>query len=83
MPMSRYHSNSHYITCIMSVTQVGTLYFYIEKCRFIILLITDNGPGPWQEERGNLIYFYNQVYMTMMQHFAKQFAPTPGVSEPF
>ncbi|XP_022598977.1 retinoblastoma-like protein 2 [Seriola dumerili] len=33
-------------------------------------------PGPSEEQRGNLIYFYNQVYTTKMQHFAKQFAPT-------
>ncbi|XP_053171540.1 retinoblastoma-like protein 2 [Scomber japonicus] len=31
-------------------------------------------PGPSQEERGNLIYFYNQIYTTKMQHFAQQFA---------
>ncbi|XP_044061523.1 retinoblastoma-like protein 2 isoform X2 [Siniperca chuatsi] len=39
-------------------------------------------PGPCQEERGNLIYFYNQVYSRKMQHFAKQFAPTPGGDTP-
>ncbi|XP_047435777.1 retinoblastoma-like protein 2 isoform X2 [Mugil cephalus] len=33
-------------------------------------------PEPCQERRGNLIYFYNQVYTTKMQHFAKQFAST-------
>lgn len=33
-------------------------------------------PRPGQEERGNLIHFYNQVYTTKMQHFAKQFAQT-------
>lgn len=63
---------------------------------FITLLITDNRdhsdsiltpstpsthyPGPCQEQRGNLIYFYNQIYTAKMQHFAKQFAPTSGVS---
>lgn len=60
-------------------------YFHIGKYRFIIL-ITDNRdltPGPWQEKRGNLIYFYNEVYTTMMEHFATQFAPPPGVSEVF
>ncbi|TMS13363.1 retinoblastoma-like protein 2 [Larimichthys crocea] len=39
-------------------------------------------PGPWQEERGNLIYFYNQVYTTKMEGFAKKFAPTPGGETP-
>ncbi|XP_051235914.1 retinoblastoma-like protein 2 isoform X1 [Dicentrarchus labrax] len=39
-------------------------------------------PGLCQEERGNLIYFYNQVYTTNMEHFAKQFAPTPGGDTP-
>ncbi|XP_026234603.1 retinoblastoma-like protein 2 isoform X2 [Anabas testudineus] len=39
-------------------------------------------PGPRQEQRGNLIYFYNQVYTTKMQHFAKQFAPTSGGETP-
>ncbi|XP_070762726.1 retinoblastoma-like protein 2 [Enoplosus armatus] len=39
-------------------------------------------PGPCQEERGNLIYFYNQVYTTKMQDFAKQFAPSPGGDTP-
>ncbi|XP_038557640.1 retinoblastoma-like protein 2 isoform X2 [Micropterus salmoides] len=39
-------------------------------------------PGPDQEERGNLIYFYNQVYSTRMQSFAKQFALTPGGDTP-
>ncbi|KAG8001383.1 Retinoblastoma-like protein 2 [Nibea albiflora] len=39
-------------------------------------------PGPWQEERGNLIYFYNQVYTTKMEDFAKKFAPTPGGETP-
>ncbi|XP_068178174.1 retinoblastoma-like protein 2 [Antennarius striatus] len=35
------------------------------------------------EERGNLIYFYNQVYMIKMQHFAQQFGPTAkGVTPP-
>lgn len=50
-------------------------------------ILTPNTPsthyrGPCEEERGNLIYFYNQVYTPKMQHFAKQFAPTSGVSEP-
>ncbi|KAM7423736.1 hypothetical protein PAMA_000213 [Pampus argenteus] len=31
-------------------------------------------PGPCQEERGNLICFYNKFYTPKMQHFAKQFA---------
>lgn len=39
-------------------------------------------PGPSQEERGNLIIFYNQVYSTKMNHFAKQFAPTSGGDTP-
>ncbi|XP_040891774.1 retinoblastoma-like protein 2 isoform X2 [Toxotes jaculatrix] len=39
-------------------------------------------PGPCEEKRGNLIYFYNQVYSTQMQHFAKQFAVTPGGDTP-
>nr|XP_046271817.1 retinoblastoma-like protein 2 [Scatophagus argus] len=39
-------------------------------------------PGPWQEKRGNLIHFYNQVYTTKMQHFAEQFAPTPQGDTP-
>lgn len=39
-------------------------------------------PGPSQEERGNLIIFYNQVYSTKMKHFAKQFAPTSGGDTP-
>ncbi|XP_074466397.1 retinoblastoma-like protein 2 [Sebastes fasciatus] len=33
-------------------------------------------PGTSQEDRGNLIHFYNQIYTTKMQHFAEQFAPT-------
>ncbi|XP_071766332.2 retinoblastoma-like protein 2 [Centroberyx gerrardi] len=33
-------------------------------------------PGPQQEERGNLIYFYNQVYTKQMDHFALRFSPT-------
>uniref|UniRef100_A0A3Q2X5I5 Retinoblastoma-associated protein B-box domain-containing protein n=1 Tax=Haplochromis burtoni TaxID=8153 RepID=A0A3Q2X5I5_HAPBU len=37
-------------------------------------------PRPGQEERGNLIHFYNQVYTTKMQHFAKQFRDTPPLS---
>ncbi|XP_035010643.1 retinoblastoma-like protein 2 isoform X2 [Hippoglossus stenolepis] len=39
-------------------------------------------PGASQERRGNLIDFYNQVYMTNMQHFAEQFAPTSGGDTP-
>lgn len=39
-------------------------------------------PGPSQEERGNLIIFYNQVYSTKMKHFAQQFAPTSGGDTP-
>ncbi|KAM9366298.1 retinoblastoma-like protein 2 [Symphorus nematophorus] len=39
-------------------------------------------PGPCQEERGNLILFYNQVYSTKMQHFAKHFAPRHGGDTP-
>ncbi|XP_034419172.1 retinoblastoma-like protein 2 [Cyclopterus lumpus] len=39
-------------------------------------------PGPRQKERGNLIHFYNQIYTTRMQHFAKQFAPTSGRDTP-
>ncbi|XP_035802008.2 retinoblastoma-like protein 2 isoform X2 [Amphiprion ocellaris] len=39
-------------------------------------------PGPSQEERGNLIIFYNQVYSTKMKHFAKQFVPTSGGDTP-
>ncbi|XP_071345439.1 retinoblastoma-like protein 2 isoform X2 [Trachinotus anak] len=39
-------------------------------------------PGPFQEQRGNLIYFYNQVFTTKMQHFAKQFALTSGGDTP-
>ncbi|GAA6233456.1 retinoblastoma-like protein 2 isoform X1 [Lates japonicus] len=39
-------------------------------------------PGAFQEQRGNLIYFYNQVYTTKMQHFAKQFALTSGGDTP-
>lgn len=38
-------------------------------------------PRSCQEERGNLIYFYNQVYTTKMEAFAKQFAPSSGVSQ--
>ncbi|XP_032376743.1 retinoblastoma-like protein 2 [Etheostoma spectabile] len=38
-------------------------------------------PEPSQE-RGNLIYFYNQIYTTKMQHFAKQFAPTSARDTP-
>ncbi|KAF1393126.1 hypothetical protein PFLUV_G00035230 [Perca fluviatilis] len=34
------------------------------------------------QERGNLIYFYNQIYTTKMQHFAKQFAPTSAGDTP-
>ncbi|AWP01908.1 putative retinoblastoma-like protein 2-like [Scophthalmus maximus] len=41
---------------------------------------TTHYPGPYQEQRGSLIYFYNQVYTTEMQHFAKQFALTSGLS---
>ncbi|KAL7406348.1 hypothetical protein ABVT39_018335 [Epinephelus coioides] len=46
-----------------------------------INILTPNTPSthylePSQEERGNLILFYNQIYTTKMQHFAKQFAPT-------
>lgn len=40
-------------------------------------------PGPCQGERGNLIYFYNQVYTEKIQHFAVQLVPAPGVSERF
>ncbi|KAM3625164.1 uncharacterized protein V6R79_007826 [Siganus canaliculatus] len=36
-----------------------------------------HSPPSWQEERGNLIYFYNQVYSVRLQHFASQFASTP------
>lgn len=32
MPMSRYHSSSHYITCIMSVIYVETVNVHTEKC---------------------------------------------------
>ncbi|XP_040020701.2 retinoblastoma-like protein 2 isoform X2 [Gasterosteus aculeatus] len=39
-------------------------------------------PGAFQEERGNLIDFYNQIYWTRMEHFAKQFAPTSGEDTP-
>ncbi|XP_031704601.1 retinoblastoma-like protein 2 isoform X2 [Anarrhichthys ocellatus] len=39
-------------------------------------------PGPCQEKKGNLIHFYNQIYTTKMQHFAKQFAPTSGGDTP-
>ncbi|XP_019935270.2 retinoblastoma-like protein 2 isoform X1 [Paralichthys olivaceus] len=39
-------------------------------------------PGASQERRGNLIDFYNQVYTTNMQHFAKQFAATSGCDTP-
>ncbi|KAI3377691.1 hypothetical protein L3Q82_008847 [Scortum barcoo] len=69
-----------------------------ETRAFITLLIADNGDhsnslltpntpsthytGPCQEERGNLIYFYNQVYSTKMENFAKKFAPTPGGDTP-
>ncbi|XP_041792890.1 retinoblastoma-like protein 2 isoform X2 [Chelmon rostratus] len=50
-------------------------------------ILTPNTPsthyrGPCEEERGNLIYFYNQVYTPKMQHFAKQFAPTSGGDTP-
>ncbi|KAG7483075.1 retinoblastoma 2 isoform X1 [Solea senegalensis] len=38
--------------------------------------------GPFQERRGNLIYFYNQAYVAQMQHFAKQFARPFGVDTP-
>ncbi|XP_036952703.1 retinoblastoma-like protein 2 isoform X3 [Acanthopagrus latus] len=37
---------------------------------------------PCQEERGNLIYFYNQIYTTKMESFAKQFAPSSGADTP-
>ncbi|XP_035484723.2 retinoblastoma-like protein 2 isoform X3 [Scophthalmus maximus] len=43
---------------------------------------TTHYPGPYQEQRGSLIYFYNQVYTTEMQHFAKQFALTSGGDTP-
>lgn len=39
-------------------------------------------PRSCQEERGNLIYFYNQVYTTKMEAFAKQFAPSSGGDTP-
>ncbi|KAK2919778.1 retinoblastoma-like protein 2 [Channa argus] len=39
-------------------------------------------PGQCQEERGNLIYFYNQIYTTKMQCFAKQLALTSGGETP-
>ncbi|KAG7242556.1 hypothetical protein INR49_020269 [Caranx melampygus] len=39
-------------------------------------------PGSPHEQRGNLIYFYNQVYTTEMQHFVKQFAPNSGGDTP-
>lgn len=39
-------------------------------------------PGPCQEERGNLIYFYNQVYTTEMKHFVQQFALNSGGDTP-
>lgn len=39
-------------------------------------------PGQCQQERGNLIYFYNQIYTTKMQCFAKQFALTFGGETP-
>lgn len=39
-------------------------------------------PTPSQEERGNLIYFYNKVYTTQMKGFVKQFAPTSGADTP-
>ncbi|XP_008281224.1 retinoblastoma-like protein 2 isoform X2 [Stegastes partitus] len=39
-------------------------------------------PGPSQEERGNLIKFYNQVYLTEMTGFAKQKAPISGEDTP-
>ncbi|XP_026149988.1 retinoblastoma-like protein 2 isoform X2 [Mastacembelus armatus] len=38
--------------------------------------------GACQEERGNLIYFYNQVYIAKLQHFAKEFSATSGVDTP-
>ncbi|XP_037346288.2 retinoblastoma-like protein 2 isoform X2 [Pungitius pungitius] len=34
------------------------------------------------QERGNLIDFYNQIYSTAMEQFAKQFAPTSGEDTP-
>ncbi|KAM6949841.1 retinoblastoma-like protein 2 [Lycodopsis pacificus] len=39
-------------------------------------------PGPSQEKKGNLIHFYNQIYSTKMENFAKQFAPTSGGDTP-
>ncbi|XP_073320617.1 retinoblastoma-like protein 2 [Pagrus major] len=50
-------------------------------------LLTPNTPSSHyprscQEERGNLIYFYNQVYTTKMEGFAKQFAPSSGGDTP-
>ncbi|XP_054468601.1 retinoblastoma-like protein 2 [Anoplopoma fimbria] len=39
-------------------------------------------PGPSQEERGNLIDFYNKIYTSKMQHFAQQFASTCGGDTP-
>ncbi|XP_068430587.1 retinoblastoma-like protein 2 [Clinocottus analis] len=38
-------------------------------------------PGPHQET-GNLIHFYNQIYTTKMQLFAKQFTSTSGEDTP-
>lgn len=94
MPISRYHNKSQYVTCIISVMYI---FFLHKKRPFMTLLITGDHsdsiltpstppthyPRPCQEERGNLIYFYNQVYTIKMQHFAERFAPTSGVSEPF
>nr|XP_020487518.1 retinoblastoma-like protein 2 [Labrus bergylta] len=39
-------------------------------------------PAPRQEDRGNLINFYNQVYVPKMKDLAMQFAPPPGVRTP-
>nr|XP_020448017.1 retinoblastoma-like protein 2 [Monopterus albus] len=39
-------------------------------------------PGSCREERSNLIYFYNEVYMKKMRDFAGQLASTSGADTP-
>lgn len=63
--------------------------FYIEMSEFLLIIVhgnhilTPNTPSshhPGKESRGNLIDFYNQVYVTKLEPFAKQFQLLPGVS---
>uniref|UniRef100_A0A3B3ZD94 Retinoblastoma-associated protein B-box domain-containing protein n=1 Tax=Periophthalmus magnuspinnatus TaxID=409849 RepID=A0A3B3ZD94_9GOBI len=42
------------------------------------MIISSTTPNSEEEERGDLIHFYNNVYIKQMRHFALRFSPSSG-----